>query len=333
MRSFVLLALVALTAAELPAAAFPGLVPEKKGDCLVDGAEAVSDLMDSAMFIWAAVARCGKKGDATKCEINIASSIESINSMINLILKAVQKCGSMHFENEKCTLAASSLTESTAGIAAATGGIMEKCPGALAGIKHTTLSSLRAINWKHGPEVTCIVDVKNSMLGLFKAMKKLMKIKNGCTSLGSQTCVGTSLQVIEALAGLGQYLAGVLGHCAHDMKEAECGQHVGSLISSLSKGAKAGLDMSKACTLTPAQAQVAAAPIVTEVQVPRLYETYEVAEDKVGSAPMNFILAAFLPVAAVLGFVGGSRTAGRTHFNREIQEAPEDVETPMIQVQ
>lgn len=325
MRSFVLLSLVALTAAE-----FPVPVPTKKGDCLIDGAEAVSDLMDSAMFIWAAVARCGKKGDATKCEINIASSIESINSMINLILKAVQKCGSMHFENEKCTLAASSLTESTAGIAAATGGIMEKCPGALAGVKVTSLS---AINWKHGPEVTCIVDVKNSMLGLFKAMKKLMTIKNGCTTLGSQTCVGTSLQVIEALAGLGQYLAGVLGHCAHNMKEAECGQHVGSLISSLSKGAKAGLDMSKACTLTPAQAQVAAAPIVIEEEVPELYETYEVAEDKAGSAPTNFILAAFLPVAAVLGFAGGSRTARRTHFTREIQEAPEDVETPMIQVQ
>jgi len=62
MRTFTLLSVIALVAAS---------DLEKQGDCVVDGAEAVSDLMDSTMFIWASIQRCGDHpgvgGHEVKC--------------------------------------------------------------------------------------------------------------------------------------------------------------------------------------------------------------------------------------------------------------------------
>ena len=54
MRVFVFLSILGLAAADSRLT--------QQAYCAIDGAEAVSDLMDSTMFIWGAMARCGQAG-------------------------------------------------------------------------------------------------------------------------------------------------------------------------------------------------------------------------------------------------------------------------------
>merc|ERR550537_268348 len=120
MRSFLLLSLVGLVAS-------PSSV--EQAQCAVDSGEAVSDATDAAMFIWAASKRCGKVGMDVKCEIDASASVKSVNSMINVILKAVNKCDGLHTANKACALKASGLTEHTAALSAAAGMAYNKCEG------------------------------------------------------------------------------------------------------------------------------------------------------------------------------------------------------------
>jgi len=98
--------------------------------CTLQSAEAVNDLLDSAVFIWAAAKRCGKPGDAVKCEVDISSAIESLNAMANVLVSAVRSCGHLvvdHSGHGECGITVSELTESAAGLAAASGELAESC--------------------------------------------------------------------------------------------------------------------------------------------------------------------------------------------------------------
>merc|ERR1719443_1863343 len=91
--------------------------------------------MDAGVYSWAASQRCNKTfssgkpdGNVVKCEIDIASAAESVNRMINIIATAVDKCGSLKIEHSPCGLAAGKLTAHIAGLAAASGGVVQECP-------------------------------------------------------------------------------------------------------------------------------------------------------------------------------------------------------------
>merc|ERR1719191_976065 len=103
--------------------------------CALNGARAVDDMLDSAVYIMASVVRCdksnGAEADAIRCALDVSSAIESVNGMVNVILKAVNSCGKLKTENHKCGLAVGVLTESYAGLAAAASGIVAKCPNKL----------------------------------------------------------------------------------------------------------------------------------------------------------------------------------------------------------
>merc|ERR1719181_2121694 len=86
----------------------------------------------------ASIVRCDKADSAEdphkiRCALDISSAIESVNGLVNVILKAVDKCGDLKTENHKCGLAVGVLTESYAGLAAASSGIVAKCPNKLNG--------------------------------------------------------------------------------------------------------------------------------------------------------------------------------------------------------
>merc|ERR1719174_1412440 len=98
MRSFVLLAGLCLAGAA------------DTSECALNGARAVDDLLDSATYIWASVQRCqkpgtgNKKGNQVLCSLDVSSAIEATNAMVNVILKAVEKCGGLEDGNSKCHL-------------------------------------------------------------------------------------------------------------------------------------------------------------------------------------------------------------------------------------
>merc|ERR1711957_194566 len=89
--------------------------------------------------------------------------IKSVNSMINVILKAVDKCDGLHTVNKECGLQAGKLTEHMAALSAATGQVYQKCPSA-------AVPNGKMMGPIAAP-VMCTVDLKNTAKGLFKAVK------------------------------------------------------------------------------------------------------------------------------------------------------------------
>jgi len=256
--------------------------------------------------------------------------------MINVILKAVDKCHGLHTDHKKVGLAASKLTRAFAGVAAASGGLIQKCPSIFGGKPHGN-------NFAHGDAVYCTVNLKSTAKALFKAIKALMKI-----SKHKHQDAANALKVVEAFASLGQYLAGALGHCTHTLDETKlgCGYYVQGLISDLAKVAEAGVHLSKeagdssgpqAVEVDVPKKQDAAAPCVgllcpkevevVEIQVPRLYEDDKEDDKKKAEAsvPINLMLGAFLPVTAGVSFVVGRVFAQRRA--RITQTARETFET------
>lgn len=281
-----------------------GQTAEEKGNCLVDGAEAVSDAMDASMFIWASIARCGKAGEQTKCEISVSSAITSLNSMVNVILASVDKCGSLQTENKECGLAISTLTKHAGGITEASGGIAQKC---FQGPAH-------GLHWNEASPAQCVVDVKDTAKSLFKVIKSFLQLEKAksCQKGDTEDCATNALQIVGAFGGIGEYLAGAVGKCSPSgkYKGALCGQQATRLVQQLTEFSERAVDVSEACVpgggkaLEKKDDMDAGEDIVDE---PRLYS---VQGKQIGLPSTNILLVAFLPVTAIVSFVGG-RFAGR----------------------
>jgi len=283
-----------------------------KMKCAIKSLGAVDDLLDAAIYIWAATERCEQSGESVRCEVDIASAVESVNGMINVILKTTEKCGSLKIENPKCGLAAGVLTKSLAGLAASSGELMEDCPAPggrrLSALKRAReqeeADETRIVAPKGALKVgrKCVVDLKHSLKALFKSIKYLTAIKHKCDE-NSHKCAKNGVKLVAALAGLGEYLAGIVGHCVAGNELAVstkanvlCASASAKTVKELTNVAKGGVELSHHCHLSES----------------RLYaledETDETNKPKdVTSSSLTLALAAMLPLAAVLGFMGGSR--------------------------
>jgi hypothetical protein len=289
--------------------------------------------MDASMFIWASIARCGKAGEMVKCEIGVASAITAVNSMVNVILKAIDNCDVLTSINKDCALAASEMTKNLGGLAAGSGGLVQKC---FVGPKH-------ADNWNpaHRDPAMCAVDVKNGAKNLFKVVKSFLKLDDNCNSGDQKACAANGLQIAGALAGIGSFLAGAIGNChavsgGRSLQAAGgvgekggeypaifCAEQAQKLVKDFSQFAARALEASEKCEPTtpppPPPAAPAApppAPVDEHVlETSRLYSKQGM-KKQFTAGSTNLILAAFVPVTAIVGFVGGkifgSRRATRS---------------------
>lgn len=275
---------------------------ETTGSCLVDSGEAVSDAMDAAMFMWAAIDRCEKAGEAIKCSVGILSTVQSVNGMLNVILKALHKCGDFSASDSKCTMAGLKLSKASAGVGASAANVAQHCENSTAQLASNaataigggTHSLLTNGNWAQQDPAQCIVDVKDSLKNLFKAIHPLLSISDKC-SRDSLHCTATSLDVVAALTGFGGYLAGAVGHCSPPSTVAGsvCAEASLQLVEDLTKIGQHGVEAHEHCTVAQS----------------RLYNERQAKfGQKAGAATStNLILAAFIPVTAIAGFVGGGR--------------------------
>merc|ERR1719443_1947817 len=277
----------------------------------------------------ASLARCDKAngGDDIRCALDISSAIESVNGMVNVILKAVDACGDLNTENKECGLAVGVLTESWAGLSSASAGIVAKCPNKLNGghplnTVGQAMANAGATNqqWGNGnvaPVQTgltnlqggasfgqCIVNVKGTMKSLFKTIKRIMTLKHNCKDPASRKCAHNDLKIMSGLVGMGEYLSGAIGKCSpynydsyKTKTDAICAQYSLKLIAQLGVADRAGIAMSKACELTDDQ---------------RLYLEEETSDDKKkkkNESAVTLGLAGLLPFTAVVSFVMGKRFA------------------------
>lgn len=281
---------------------------DEQADCLVDGGEASSELMDSAIYIWAAMKRCGQNGEKMKCAVDISSATRSVNAMINIILKAVDKCGALKTANPECGLAASTLTQHMAGLAEASGDIIQKCPNSFQHAAH-------AHHWQHNSPALCVIDLKDSAKSLLEAIRAFSRVKLDCKE-SKRECSSNALRIVAAFAGLGHYLTGAIGHCSNTPEIAHCGAEIADLVRHTAEVARAGLDLSDHCgkgvkaAAGKRSGQEVEVMVPVEVGVrPRLYEQMD--DDHSDFSSTNIVLAAFLPVSAIVGFLGGRSWASR----------------------
>jgi hypothetical protein len=229
-----------------------------------------------------------------------------MNGMLNVMLKALNKCGDFTPSDYKCTMAGLRLTKASEGVGATASNVAQHCetPNAT---NAGTASAIANGNWPQQDPAQCIVDVKDSLKNLFKAVQGLMKVQNRC-AMGSEKCAADVLGITAALTGMGGFIAGAVGHCSppDTVKGGVCAEASLQLIEDLNKVGQAGVEIHEHCMMTSS----------------RLFE--EISAKKFQSqgsfaTPTNLIVAAFIPVAAVLGFVGGSRFLRHSGAARDFQ--------------
>jgi len=265
-------------------------------DCAIDGAKAMDQFSDAAIFIWAATERCGKATESqVKCEVDIASAIQSVNDMIGVIVSAVGDCGAIKTDHQACGMAVGELTSAAAGLAAASGGIADACPKTMDNIPEGTAKAPgTATNMG-----LCIVDAKSVVTSLFSASKLLSEAGGVCQGdeFGSKSsCAYKALDIVSALADMGSFLGASVNDCTsvkgNGNDNADCTSNILATISSLHAVAEAGMHIDKEC----------------RVDSSRLFLADQEVAAKGTSSFMNLALAACLPIAAVLSFVVGRRT-------------------------
>jgi len=316
-----------------------------KGDsdleCGIDGGKAFNDAADAAIYIWAATQRCNieekkpkvtgdpcapqqrrldavgceqrrlagvtadvgalKPNNAVRCTIDISSAIEAVGSFANVIVGALDKCGVLKTDNKKCGMAAGKLTTAAAGLVAGASGLINSCPNEFQPNPLEKIPSGLETKTNLGK---CVVDAKDSLASTFDAMQSLKKITSG-----KGETEHNALNTVSAFASLGSAVAAAVNDCtAYENGgagngPADCTSYVLALVSRLHNVADIATGMSEEC----------------KSEASRLY--LETADKENASAVTNnsvsLALAAFLPVAAVFGFVSGRRF-GKASSNREI---------------
>lgn len=296
MRSLILLSLLAPSAAGNVTAATGAAA----GSCLTSAKEkgmlAGNDLLDAAVYSFAASKRCVSQGQEVKCEVDVSEAMHSTLSLINNVLKLLNDCDLLHTYNKDCGIAASELVETVAGLAAGVGRTIQHCPQGPPDDPNDSTFPVEYV-------AKCTVYVKDAATSIFKAISAIMAI-TACDA-DSAKCKGTKAQnallVAQVLAGLGSYLSGSVGYCAKvvsdltgveskiNSKAALCAEGVNDVVKFSAMLARDGIDLSKKCY---------------DTKPARLYkETQGVAFE--ASASPNLLLMACLPVTAILSFLGG----------------------------
>jgi len=257
-----------------------------------------------------------------KCAIDITAAVKSVNSMVNVLLRTLDKCDALHGANKACGMQASKLTEYTAGLGQAAETVAQKCKNDTVVVPSTGTAA-----------VMCTLSLKNTGKHLFKAISAIQKASPKCASGNGEACAANALEIIASFAAMGEYLAGTVGQCqratgalASRTKEELCAGAIQGLVHHTAKAAEAGINLKGACSPTGTVIIEQPAPAQTVVieEESRLYAQDGV---KVAGIPAaNFVLAAFLPVTAIVGFVGGRFYAGRRARTEQTREFMSDNE-------
>jgi len=313
MRSICFLSILVAASGELTNA--------EKGQCLVDSGEAVSDAMDAALFIWAAAKRCGKANLELKCAIDITAAVKSVNSMVNVLLRTLDKCDALHGANKACGMQASKLTEYTAGLGQAAETVAQKCEKNAVVAPSTGTAA-----------VMCTLSLKNTGKHLFKTISALRKSSSACSTGDHEACTANILEIVASFAAVGEYIAGTVGQCqrasgalASRTKEELCAGAVQGLVHHTAKAAEAGVNLKGACSGPKITVGIEQAQTTVGIEeAARLYAQDGV---KVAGVPVaNVVLGAFLPVTAIVGFIGGRVYATRRARTEQTREFMSDNE-------
>jgi len=262
--------------------------------CVLDSSGAVSNAIDSALYIWAATKRCAAPviGDAPlKCEQDVASSVKAVTATATAIAGMMNSCGAIDDANAKCGLAVNGLVSATAGLAAAGGKLTQYC------VKKDLEDPAPDVNTVLGK---CTIQSGGAINSIFDAKNTIGRLQKQCDDSGSKKCAVNVLDVVGVVSELGAHLAGSAAYCQKtfgstaDVSSELCANGVLEAIADLSNVARIAMGVEKACSAAST----------------RLYLEGNVEASTGG--PSTTMMAGLLALAVaglVLGVAAGSRIA------------------------
>jgi hypothetical protein len=281
------------------------LAAASKTECAVDGAKAVDQATDAAIFIWAATKRCGNpKDEAVKCAMDITSAATAVGNMANIIVAALDECDVIKTANKQCGELAGELTVAVAGLASKTAGMVDGCHHNK--LEGHTQDNMAAVKLNRDLDLgECIIDAKSSLASIFDTVASLKQVAVGGDAEHN------AFATVSAFASLGSAVAAAVDDCsafsgAGHNENARCASETLGAVRELHSIADIAHAMATTC----------------ESSASRLY--LENGKEKrkknraIANNSMSLALAAFLPVAAVLGFVFGRRL-GKAPAHRDMQ--------------
>jgi len=257
---------------------------------------------------------------AAECSVDVSNAIESVTGMITVILKAVENCGDVVNHGAECGAAVTEITGSMAGIAATSSGIAEHCPKtAIKPIPGLVQEAENPGNPPFGHALAyCIVDSKNLIKAVLRVSMRVADAGSVCNdqagegSAGQVACGGRVLHVLAALGDMGEFIAGVVGHCSQpENQPAACASEVLGLLRNLVELSYSGVKISTACKLNEAQ-QLYLDNAKEAVETPTI----------ANSISVSLLLAVSLPMTAVMSFVAGRRIAKYRKLPAAADEMP-----------
>jgi hypothetical protein len=279
---------------------------EERAQCALDGAKAASELSDVVVYLWAATSRCTQdnlgppNGNmmSAKCAVDISAVIKAVNDMVLIVVKAVNDCADLKTTHYECGMAVGKLTSASAGISEATANTVHHCPSVtIQNVPSSDSPNPAGLdNGGYTDVGKCVVNVKAAASGLFEATLEASKIKSTCA--GDQVqCGRNSLHLVTAVGKIGSAIGLGINKCeqaagkAAGNQDSACFGAITQAVSEIVKATDAGLVVAKKCTASDA----------------RLFEL-EGAAQPPQSQPTNTVLvAALIPLFAVLSFVAGAK--------------------------
>jgi len=311
MRPLIFLAVIILGAAQTPSPSPPseatamitgGATVPAHSWCAINSLLISDELMNSIIFIWQGVLRCGngKASPNVECSVEVSYAIQAVNNMINTVLKTVDDCTGALQGKAQCGMAVGQVTSAMAGVAATASSIAEHCPKtSMQPVPGLQQAAVGNPPFSHAL-AHCIVDAKSLIYSIIMMSTLIADASQDCKVKG-EACTVSILMVVASVARMGEFIAGVVGHCSKPPNQAgACAGGVLGLLRNLGDLATAGKTMGVVCALTMGERLY-----LEESRRGKQIQTEATIKDKL---PM-FALAMLLPITAALSFVAGRRMA------------------------
>jgi len=268
--------------------------------CAIEGSGAIESTIAAAVYMWASTQRCAKTNsgfDAIKCEIDIASALKAATDMINIIVGAVSHCDGAVTENAACGTAVGTLTSAAAGLAAGGGDLAHW-------LAHNSAGGNIVVDATTTKTGKCVVNVGGAAHGLFGAAAGIKLASKGCDGDSEEGCATDVLNVMSIMANMGSAVAHITDQCTTEGNvEGDMTGDILGLVGALDLVAAAGIAIEKSCKVSDSR--------LFAVEMDKYKEPST-------NNSMNLALAALVPIAAVLSFVGGRRIRSRDAQRRVI---------------
>jgi hypothetical protein len=295
-------------------------------ECALQFGGFVDGTLDSIVYLWSASKRCDKSYSPVNpslagiaCAEDVASSIQSGLSTLDNLVSMLKPCGWVKKEVAifgTCVDSIGGLLANSAGLAASAAKVADHCtldtPPTYELVEELT------------PLGKCLSDIGDSAKSLLALSVTLNGIaKHSCKG---KMCTAAILVLIHVASQFGEAFALAFDHCSLSPvggkgprnQQASCAGAIFGLTDGLTGLAAHGYLMSQACK--------------TDVEEPvkairRYIESNEPVEDSTTSSSMTLAIAAAIPLAAVVSFVGGMRfTKSGQSSSRVVQNLEEELE-------